>query len=341
MFRLLAALVCCSMLVLAGCGGEDTGKKAQPDKEMILYSELEPEFTQDLVAEYNKSEEKKKDGENGRIRLKAVYELKPGAPQPDIVLAERRTLNGLKLDGMLKPAAFAAGDRLPGKFYDSGRLWYGAFYDPAVLLVNQQFAREIGQENIRSWSDLESLAGCRLVMENLSDSNSTRNFLASMADKMGETVSLNYFWNLHDNVIQYTKFPFTSVRMTAVGDADVALTRQSYVFKYLDNKFPAYVVHPSEGAPVNLYCLGLFRDCSNDAAAIDFIRWVMFSEAVQRVSQKNSTGFMFLFPRGEEGGPVNPELLWLNNSYLTAASQDELIRKWLDKVRFSKQAAVL
>ena len=336
MLRLIAALVCCSLLALAGCGAENTGKTVKPNKELVLYSELEPEFTQDLIAEYNKQEEKDSGKEGGKVLLRAVYELKPGAPQPDIVLAERRTLNGLKLDGMLKPAAFAAGDSLPQKFYDGGRLWYGAFYDPAVLLVNQQYAREIGQENIRNWSDLENLSGCRLVMENLSDSNSTRNFLAGMADKMGETISLNYFWNLHNNVIQYTKFPFTSVRMTAVGDADVALTRQSYVFKYLDNKFPAYVVHPAEGAPVNPYGLGLFRGCANDGAAVDFIRWVMFSEAVQRVSQKNSTGFMFLFPRGEEAGPVNPQLLWLNDSYLTAAGQDALVKKWLDKVRFSK-----
>ena len=153
---------------------------------------------------------------------------------------------------------------------------------------------------------------------------------------MGETTSLNYLWNINRFVGQYAKFPFTAIRMTAVGDADVAITRQSYVFKYLENKFPAYVVHPREGTPVNLYCVGLFKGCSKEKEALQFISWLLTSEKVQAVAQANNTGYMFIFPRGLEEGPVNEEKLWLNVNYLDAAKREALLKKWLERVRFSK-----
>ena len=110
---------------------------------------------------------------------------------------------------------------------------------------------------------------------------------------------------------------------------------QSYL-KYLENKFPAYVVHPREGTPVNLYCVGLFKGCSKEKEALQFMSWLLTSEKVQAVAQANNTGYMFIFPRGLEEGPVNEEKLWLNVNYLDAAKRDALLKKWLERVRFSK-----
>ena len=183
---------------------------------------------------------------------------------------------------------------------------------------------------------MENNETLRIAIENLSDSNSTQNFLAAFAGHFGETISLNYLWNINRFIGQYAKFPFTPIRMTAVGDADLAITRQSYVFKYLESKFPAYVVHPKEGAPVNLYCVGLFKACTQDEQALAFMEWLLTSDKVQTISQEDATGFMFLFPRGIEGASVEADKLWLNSSYLDPQKQDALTNKWLSKVRFSK-----
>lgn len=328
MFRFIfLMMLLAGMLVGAGCGKEEP-KAPDAAHTLTLYSELDNKFTQDLADAFNKEQKNK-------LHVQVVYELKQDV-KPDLVLAEQRTLSGLKHQGQLKPVAFAAGDRLAEKFRDEDLNWYGVFYDPTVFLVNQQYARTIGQANLCSWADLENNETLRIAIENLSDSNSTQNFLAAFAGHFGETISLNYLWNINRFIGQYAKFPFTPIRMTAVGDADLAITRQSYVFKYLESKFPAYVVHPKEGAPVNLYCVGLFKACTQDEQALAFMEWLLTNDKVQTISQEDATGFMFLFPRGIEGASVEADKLWLNSSYLDPQKQDALTNKWLSKVRFSK-----
>ena len=328
MFRFIfLMMLLAGMLVGAGCGKEEPQAPGAAHT-LTLYSELDNKFTQDLADAFNKEQKNK-------LQVQVVYELKQDV-KPDLVLAEQRTLSGLKHQGQLKPVAFAAGDRLAEKFRDEDLNWYGVFYDPTVFLVNQQYARTIGQANLCSWADLENNETLRIAIENLSDSNSTQNFLAAFAGHFGETISLNYLWNINRFIGQYAKFPFTPIRMTAVGDADLAITRQSYVFKYLESKFPAYVVHPKEGAPVNLYCVGLFKACTQDEQALAFMEWLLTNDKVQTISQEDATGFMFLFPRGIEGASVEADKLWLNSSYLDPQKQDALTNKWLSKVRFSK-----
>ena len=328
---LLALVTMLSLLATAGCGSGADSKPPAATRTLRLYSELDSKFTQDLVESFNKIN---KDG----LVVQFLGELKPGEPLPDMVLAEQRTLHRLKQQHKLKSTQLDLAAKLPAKLQDKEGYWYGIFYDPAVLLVNQTFARVIGQSSLKGWTDLENNEQLRVAMENLSDSISTQNFLGALADHMGETTSLNYLWNINRFVGQYAKFPFTSIRMTAVGDADVAITRQSYVFKYLENKFPAYVVHPKEGTPVNLYCVGMFKDCQQEQekAALKFMSWLLSSEKVQAVAQTNNTGYLFIFPRGVEGEPVDEHKLWLNTSYLDATKQDALTNKWLERVRFSK-----
>lgn len=323
----LALVAVATLLMGCGLGGEQAPKAAEAT--LCLYSELDNKFTQDLVESFNKQN---KEG----LKLRFIGELKEGEPLPDLVLAEQQTLYGLKKQHKLQAVQFALAEKLPGKLRDKDNYWFGIFYDPTVFLINQYYARTIGQSNLKGWTDLENNEKLRIAMQNLTDSNSTKNFLGAFADTMGETTSLNYLWNINRFVGQYAKFPFTSIRMTAVGDADVAITRQSYVFKYLENKFPAYVVHPREGTPVNLYCVGMFAGCKKEKAAQQFMDWLLSSGKVQAAAQANNTGFMFIFPRGLDERPVNEEKLWLNVSYLDSAKQEALLNRWLERVRFSK-----
>ncbi len=329
MFRCILLLLFIGIAFNSGCGNTIEKKQSDNEYTLLLYSELDNNFTEHLIKEFNREYQ-------GKISIKAVYELKDGSLMPDLVLAEQRTLSGFKRQEHLKPVAFAVGDRLPEKFRDEDLCWYGVFYDPTVFLINQQYARVIGQANIGSWRDLENNEKLRIAVENLSDSNSTKNFLAAFTEHFGETTALNYLFNINRFIGQYAKFPFTPIRMTAVGDADLAITRQSYVFKYLENKFPAYLVHPKEGAPVNLYCIGMLKNCKDDKKALSFIEWILESAKVQTIAQEDATGFMFLFPRGIEAAVTEPEKIWLNKTYLEPTKQDELTNKWLSRVRFSK-----
>ena len=323
MRNLILTLFLILSVVLTGCDGE----KSQ--KSLILYSELDPKFTFEMVRTFMKS------SRDDKFLIKVIYELRDDGPKPDIVLAERRTLNGLVIDGKLKPTKFKKGNELPLGFRESDGHWYGIFYDPAVFLVNQNYARTVGQNAISKWADLQNLPQPRICIENLSNSISSQNFLGSMADNMGEQTSITYLWNLNRFVSDYTNFPFSTVRKTAVGDTDISITRQSFVFKYLESKFPAYIVVPEEGTPINLYGMGLFKDCANEEKAHIFMNWMMTSGDMQSFSQQMLSGYEFLF--SYEGKLKDTNKLWLNNSYMLWKDQEELTNRWLDMVRFSNK----
>lgn len=65
-----------------------------------------------------------------------------------------------------------------------------------MLLVNQSFARRVGQENIRTWEDLVQIRDVRIALENLSDTEGTRNFLCAFASHFGEENAMNYLREL-------------------------------------------------------------------------------------------------------------------------------------------------
>ena len=327
MFRkFFAVLLMLLTLLIAACGEHVETKEK---KNLVLYSQLSQEFTEALLKSY--------DLKNSKFTISAVYELKPELPKPDMILAERNVLLELQEANELQPTLSGAGDMLPAKFKDESGYWYGTFYDPVVFLINQQYARTVGQEKLRSWFDLESNNdNIRISVENLSNNNGTINFIGSFASHNGETTTLNFLWNIHRKIDQYAKFPFTPIRLAAVGDADLAITRQSFVSQYLENNFPAYVIYPKEGTPINLFGVGVYKECKNLSIATDFINWLIADEEVQCISQTIDTGYIFLLPNGVKGKAVSPNGLWLNTDYIQKERQDKLITRWLENVRFNK-----
>ena len=325
MFRkIFATLLMLATFFVAACG-EQTETKV--NKNLVVYSQLDQAFTDELIKVYGQR--------NKNVSISAVYELKQGSTSPDIILANSNVLQTLHLEGKFQEIISSAGDRIPRNFKDIDGHWYGVFYDPAVFLVNQQFARTVGQEKLLSWSDLARLTEAHISVENLTNNHSTLTFMSSFASNLGEEVFLNYMRSINRFIFQYAKFPFTPVRMAAVGDADIAITRQSYVSKYLENNFPAYVILPKEGTPADLFGVAVYKECTHKKEATDFINWIIADEEVNTLSQTIDTGYMFLLPNGMNGALANTDNLWLNTKYQNTEEQEKLALRWLQTVRFS------
>lgn len=325
---ILAAIMCFSMAILSSCG-LDSGSSS---KELIIYSEMEPEYTEALLAAYNEQYKKTKNFQPA----KAIYELTDKVAKPDLVLASNRTLNGLKIDDRLQPSSCQAANLLPNYFKDADSYWTGVIYDPVVFVVNQNFARRVGQANLTSWADLENLKNVRYVVENLNNSQGTMNLLAAMASHMGEQEAISYIWNLNRNVTAYGRFPFSPIRMVATGEADMTVTVMSMVAKYLENEFPAYCIEPKEGTPANLYGVAVFKGSENTFSNQQFMNWLLIDDNARIVTQKKEVGYMFLLPEGDKKPAVRPELVWLNTNYLTLPKLEALTNQWVEKVRFSR-----
>lgn len=322
-------LVLCFSLMLLFTSGCDFSQQLNSSKELVLYSTVEPELTEGLVQAYNENNKKTK----GFQPVKAIYELKDA--KPDLVISSSFQLTGFKNAGLLQPTTCRAANLLPFDFKDVEGYWTGVFYDPVLFVINQQFARRVGQQNILSWNDLENLKDARFTMENLNNSPGAMNLLAAMACHMGEQSAITYMWNANNRVTQYTKFPFSSIRMVATGEADMTVTVQSMVAKYLESEFPAYVVSPKEGSPANLYGVAVFKDSENTLGNQEFMNWLLTADLAKVVSQKNDSGYVFLL-HGEKLNPAaDPRKIWINRDYLTMEKLEALTNQWLEKVRFS------
>lgn len=307
---------------LAGCSFFDDVVHLKNENEAILQSDQNRALLLALAEEYNASQDKYKvwlAPENNEKEQK----------QPDIYLLEYSKLINLEQNKKLMQFDIEEANTLPEGFRSGENYWYGVFYDPVVLLVNQSFARRIGQENIRTWEDLLEISNVRIVLENLSDTEGTRNFLYAFASYWGEDNALGYLRELQKNIPQYAKFPFTPIRITATGDADIALTRSSYIFQYLENSFPAYMARPVEGTPVNLWGVGIDAQSAENKAAHDFCRWLLTEKEVSRILLQQNTGLETITAANADSGK-----LWLNTHYLEQSKADGLINKWLETVRF-------
>ena len=136
-------------------------------------------------------------------------------------------------------------------------------------------------------------------------------------------------------VRQYAKFPITPVRMAATGDADIAVTRRSHVFKYLQNDFPAYILIPEEGTPVNLYGIGILQNSKMQKEVTTFINWLLQSSEARTVLMMTRSGYLPVLPQGEKGQAVNMNALWINTVYNNAQSLEKLKGDWLREIRLA------
>lgn len=320
------ALLWLAGMVLSGCAPASK----PPPTEAVLVSSLANDYVTALVESYNR-----------QAQLKIRVQTKQNANESaDIYLESAHFLQQQAAQGKLEPVQTEMTDLVPAALKNKQELWCGIFYDPAVLLVNQNFSRRIGQEHLLAWQDVAKLPQSRLVLENLTDSVSTKEFLAAMSARMGQDIFLAYFKQLKPHIIQYAKFPITPVRMVALGDADLAFTRRSYVFKYLENDFPAYMFTPAEGSPVNLYGVGIAKDSAKAAAGKAFLDWLLQSDTARALNLKQRTGYLFILPQGSEGPAVDSTRLWLDTFYITDQRKEQLADTWLKEIRLGTEMEV-
>jgi ABC-type Fe3+ transport system substrate-binding protein len=203
------------------------------------------------------------------------------------------------------------------------------------LLVNQAYSRKVGQQQLLHWSDVPGQKDARIVMENLSDNESTVQFLAAMSSRMGQDECIAYFRQIRPLIRQFAKFPITPVRMAATGDADIAITRRSHVFKYLQNDFPAYILIPEEGTPVNLFGIGLLQSSKKQKEVFAFIDWFLRSSEARTLLMTTRSGYLPVLPKGENGQAVNRDVLWTNTFYKSGQALEQLTADWLREIRLA------
>lgn len=321
-------LVCTFLvfLVTAGCGFFQAGGTK---KTVKLYTTLDKNLVEALCVKFSDNLPKDK-----RFAFEILQKEKESG-QADCIISEASLLQQKADAGSLQKVHAEFADLLPAALKEKEERWITLFYDPAVLLVNQAYSRKTGQQQLLHWSDLPKQTEARIVMENLSDNESTIMFLASMSSHMGQNECMAYFRQIRPMIRQYAKFPITPVRMAATGDADIALTRRSHVFRYLQNDFPAYILIPEEGTPVNLYGIGILQNSKMEKEVTAFINWLLQSSEARTVLMMTRSGYLPVLPQGEKGQAVNMNALWTNTFYKNSQALEKLAGDWLREIRLA------
>lgn len=328
MSRKFLVLICASLffLVAAGCGVSQT---SGPKKTIKVYTTLDKGFVEALCGKYADCLPQEK-----KIGF-AVLSKENEADQADCIISEATLLRQKASADSLQRIHAEFADLLPTELKGTEETWVTLFYDPAVLLINQAYSRKVGQQHLLHWSDLPRQQEAQIVMENLSDNESTIMFLAAISSQMGQNECLSYFRQVRPMIKQYAKFPITPVRMAATGDADIAITRRSHVFKYLQNDFPAYILIPAEGTPVNLYGIGILQSSTMQKEVVAFINWFLQSSEARTFLMTTRSGYLPVLPKGEGGQAVNMQALWTNTFYKDRKMLEKLAGDWLQEIRLA------
>ena len=309
--KLIFTVLACLLFLLAGCSRFNAAGPAQTVK---VYTTLDKTFVAALCGRFAESLPQDK-----KIAF-VISDKEDELEQADCIISGSTLLQQKAAAGSLQKIHAEVADLLPAELKDKEEQWVTLFYDPAVLLVNQAYSRKVGQQQLLHWSDVPGQKDARIVMENLSDNESTMLFLAAMSSRMGQ-----------DECIAYLR----QIRPLATGDADIAITRRSHVFKYLQNDFPAYILIPEEGTPVNLFGIGLLQHSKRQKETIAFIDWCLRSSEARTLLMTTRSGYLPVLPKGENGQAVNRDVLWTNTFYKSRQALEQLAADWLREIRLA------
>ena len=324
--KIIFTVLACLLFLLAGCSRFNAAGPAQTVK---VYTTLDKTFVAALCGRFAESLPQDK-----KIAF-VVSDKEDELEQADCIISGSTLLQQKAAAGSLQKIHAEFADLLPAELKDKEEQWVTLFYDPAVLLVNQAYSRKVGQQQLLHWSDVPGQKDARIVMENLSDNESTVLFLAAMSSRMGQDECIAYLRQIRPLIRQFAKFPITPVRMAATGDADIAITRRSHVFKYLQNDFPAYILIPEEGTPVNLFGIGLSQNSKRQKETIAFIDWCLRSSEARTLLMTTRSGYLPVLPKGENGQAVNRDGLWTNTFYKSGQALEQLAADWLREIRLA------
>ena len=327
---LLLLLVIICFWVLRFDGIQTASVNAAPENTIKVYSVLPEDLTRALLNEYQE-----------KTKTKLVYKLADKGQTIsvdgegfDLIIAPRKTMIKLSSDGKLLKQA-SGKDKLPPALQDSDGYWTGVCYDPYVFLVNYAYSRKVGQRNLLSWNDITKQSDIVISMEDLSTTPEMRYFLSALASKQGEEETFSLLKNINRKINQYAKFAISPIRLTTIGEADLAITSRNKVIKYIENDFPAYIVEPVEGFPAQVFAAGMGKASTKGEFCEKIISWLVNAEDAIIVTEKLGYGYLFMSQNKFENEANRESLLWVNDKYLSEEKQTELVEKWLQNVRFA------
>ena len=331
---LLLVIIITGSTYLAGYAGKTNPENVN---SITVYTTLPLEQISILAQEYEKKQ-------NVRIHLVPLSEqdllthIKSqtlGASQADLIIANQSVLEQATKSKSLLSYTSEQIDIIPKRFNDENNNWTGLWYDPIVFAVNQDFFKTTPKVPSK-WNDLTQDNKYRICLTDFLAAEASANLLYTLVAVNGEVQTFTYLKKLHPQIVQYSKFLATPVRMVGMGEADIAIATESETLRYIHSNFPIKIIYPEDGTAFLLTGAALVAGAQHEAAAKQFIDWLL-QDAANNILFKHN---FHLIPTNPETliykqyATKNIKLLEYNEKF-TTAQKSQLLDKWVKTIRFA------
>ncbi len=330
------------LFIVAVCNVYLSGYAGKQDpafsKTLTIYTTVPVEQMTVLTQEYEKSQ-------NVHLNLVPLsdqdilsrLQLSPENGPADIIIGSKALLEAAKRQQALAAFTSEQTDVIPEKFKEVNGYWVGLWYDPVVFAINTDFLKGLPQPP-EKWTDLAKNDKLRMGITDFLAAESAANLLYTFTEINGEEYSLAYFKKLHHQIVQYSKFLATPVRMVGMGEVDLAIAVQSEVVRYINDSFPIKIIYPGEGTAYLLTGAAVLNGSGNKTDAEMFIDWLTQDQAQYQL-YKNRFFFIPTNPTANvyKYYPVKNIKLFDAPGSLSGEQKQALLDKWVQTVRFSSK----
>ncbi len=197
-----------------------------------------------------------------------------------------------KNDGLLEAYVSPNAEKIPAKFKDSEGYWTGVYVGALGFCSNKDVLDSLGAPVPQSWEDLLNPAlKTQIAMAHPATSGTAFTaFWTQMTLKnFDEAAAFDYFRQLHNNILQYTKSGSAPGKMAGQGEVAVAIIFSHDCVKFNEEGMSSLVVSfPEEGTGYEVGGVAIVKNAQNLDAAKQYVDWTLTAEAQELGAQVKS-----------------------------------------------------
>ncbi|WP_019200483.1 ABC transporter substrate-binding protein [Tsukamurella sp. 1534] len=177
---------------------------------------------------------------------------------------------------------------IPEEYKDPDQFWTGVYVGVLGFCSNTDVLKKVGVEAPKSWQDLlNPRLKWNIAMAHPGTSGTAYQAVWTQVDLHNgdKNAAIDYFRNLHSNILQYSKTGSAPGRMAGRGEIATGIVFAQDCQKYINEGFSTLqTTVPSEGTGYEVGAVSLIKGARNSEAAKKFIDWTLTPQAQELAS---------------------------------------------------------
>ncbi|WP_249030291.1 ABC transporter substrate-binding protein [Tannockella kyphosi] len=292
----LVLSVCLSCTTLVGCSSSEE----EEDRELVIYGSCEEEYLAAVAVafeEYSGISVSYQRLSTGEVLTK--IEEEDGNPSADVWFGGTTDpYNEAAELGLLYAYDAENAENLIGDQYKhEDNYWYGIYTGILGIFWNTEELDRLGLEAPSDWDDLLNPEYEGLIaFANPNTSGTGLLFINTMVQIMGEDAAMDYFAELDNNIMQYTKSGSGASKMVPLGEVVIGVGfLHDVVYQIVDMGYDNIgMTAPTSGTSYEIGATAIFEGATNMDEAQEFIEFALSPDCVDIAQENGSYQFLVI-----------------------------------------------